>query len=197
MAHPRSFAGQGKFSHFAVALFFSTGLAAHASQAKAAEGIFDEIRFGATTSIGDGDNHESGVFPSFTIFFDPLGADSATGIAEKILRPRIHAGASIATSSSGVNEVYGGFSWDADLTERLFVELGVGATVHDGDLNDDGTSGPKLGCRLLFREYAAAGYRFDDHWNLSATLEHASNADVCNGPNDGLTRAGLMLGYKF
>ncbi|MCA1405127.1 acyloxyacyl hydrolase [Ensifer sp. IC3342] len=197
MAHPRSFAGQGNFSHVAVALLASTGLAASASQANAAEGIFDEMRFGATTSIGDGDNHESGIFPTFTIFFDPLGADRATGIAEKILRPRIHAGASIATSSSGVNEAYGGLSWDAALTERLSVELGVGATVHDGDLNDDGTSGPKLGCRLLFREYAAVGYRFDEHWNLSATVEHASNANLCSRPNDGLTRAGLMLGYKF
>ena len=62
---------------------------------------------------------------------------------------------------------------------------------------DDGSDGPKLGCRLLFREYAAAGYRFDDHWNLSATVEHASNANLCDGPNDGLTRAGLMLGYQF
>jgi len=44
---------------------------------------------------------------------------------------------------------------------------------------------------------AAAGYRFDDHWNLSATVEHASNANLCDGPNDGLTRAGLMLGYQF
>ncbi|MDK1386634.1 acyloxyacyl hydrolase [Sinorhizobium sp. 8-89] len=197
MTHPRSFACRGRFYQFAVALIFSTGLAAGASQTKAAEGIFDEMRFGATASIGNGDNHESGVFPSFTIFFDPFATDSATGIVEKILRPRVHAGASIATSSSGVNEVYGGLSWNADLTERFFVELGLGATVHDGDLNDDGTSGPKLGCRLLFREYAAAGYRFDDHWNLSATVEHASNADLCNGPNDGLTRAGLMLGYKF
>ncbi|WP_018239856.1 acyloxyacyl hydrolase [Ensifer sp. BR816] len=165
--------------------------------ARADQSIFDEMRFGATTSIGDGDNQEDGLFPSFTVFFDPFGADSATGFVEKVLRPRVHAGASIATASSGVNQVYGGFSWDIDITERFFVELGAGGTVHDGDLNDDGTSGPKLGCRLMFREYAAAGFRFDDHWNLSATVEHSSNANLCNGPNDGLTRAGLMLGYKF
>ncbi|APG84636.1 hypothetical protein SAMCCGM7_Ch1891 [Sinorhizobium americanum CCGM7] len=168
-----------------------------ATPVHAAEPIFDELRFGATTSIGDGDNQENGVFPSVTVFFDPFGADSTTGFIEKVLRPRVHAGASIATGSNGVNQVYGGFSWDVDITERFFVELGAGGTVHDGDLNDDGTSGPKLGCRLMFREYAAAGFRFDDHWNLSATVEHSSNANLCNGPNDGLTRAGLMLGYKF
>ncbi|AFL52594.1 lipid A 3-O-deacylase [Sinorhizobium fredii] len=168
-----------------------------ATSVHAEEPIFDELRFGATTSIGDGDNQEDGVFPSVTVFFDPFGADNAGGFVEKVLRPRVHAGASIATASNGVNQIYGGFSWDADITERFFVELGAGATVHDGDLNDDGASGPKLGCRLMFREYAAAGFRFDDHWNLSATVEHSSNANLCNGPNDGLTRAGLMLGYKF
>ncbi|ACP25390.1 hypothetical protein NGR_c16250 [Sinorhizobium fredii NGR234] len=177
------------------ALALLIGLAV--THAHAEEPIFDEMRFGATTSIGDGENKEDGVFPSFTVFFDPLGADSATGIVETVLRPRVHAGASIATASNGVNQVYAGLSWDVDITERFFIEVGAGATVHDGDLNDDGTSGPKLGCRLMFREYAAAGFRFDDHWNLSATLEHSSNADLCNGPNDGLTRAGLMLGYKF
>ncbi|MDW9416009.1 acyloxyacyl hydrolase [Sinorhizobium meliloti] len=192
----RSFAGRGPFIFIAAALTLSSALIGN-SQAGAAESVFDELRFGATTSIGDGSNQEDGVFPSVTVFFDPLGAGSANGLAEKILRPRIHAGASVATSSSGASEIYAGLSWDADITERFFIELGAGATVHDGDLNDDGSDGPKLGCRLLFREYAAAGYRFDDHWNLSATVEHASNANLCDGPNDGLTRAGLMLGYTF
>jgi lipid A 3-O-deacylase len=191
----RSFAGRGPFTFVAAALTLSSALIG--SQAGAAEGVFDELRFGATTSIGNGSNQEDGVFPSATLFFDPLGAGSASGLVEKILRPRIHAGASVATSSSGVNEIYAGLSWNADITERVFIELGAGGTVHDGDLNDDGSDGPKLGCRLLFREYAAAGYRFDDHWNLSATVEHASNANLCDGPNDGLTRAGLMLGYTF
>ncbi len=178
----------------AISALFGCSLA---TPVQAEKPIFDELRFGATTSIGDGDNQEDGVFPSVTVFFDPLGADSATGFVEKVLRPRIHAGASVATASNGVSQIYGGFSWDADITERFFIELGAGATVHDGELNDDGSSGPKLGCRLLFREYAAAGFRFDDHWNLSASVEHSSNAKLCDSPNDGLTRAGLMLGYKF
>ncbi|MDX0997180.1 acyloxyacyl hydrolase [Sinorhizobium medicae] len=191
----RSFAGRGRQA-FVVALVLSSASMAGITQTSAAE-IFDELRFGATASISDGSNQENGAFPSLTVFFDPLGADSANGLVEKILRPRFHAGASVATSSTGVSEIYSGLSWTADVTERFFVEIGAGATVHDGNLNDDGSEGPKLGCRLLFREYAAAGYRFDDHWNLSATVEHASNANLCDGPNDGLTRAGLMLGYEF
>lgn len=163
----------------------------------AGDGIFDEMRFAATASISNGDKREDGVFPSITVFLDPLDADGAKDLGEKLLRPRIHAGAAVATSSEGANQVYGGLSWTFDVTKRFFVELGAGGTVHDGNLKADGTSGPKLGCRLLFREYAAAGVRFDDHWNLSATVEHASHAELCDGPNDGLTRAGLALGYTF
>ncbi|MHC2489270.1 lipid A 3-O-deacylase [Sinorhizobium meliloti] len=135
----RSFAGRGRLTFIATLIACSSALTAGISQARAAENVFDELRFGATTSIGDGSNQEDGVFPSVTVFFDPLGAGSANGLAEKILRPRIHAGASVATSSSGASEIYAGLSWDADITERFFIELGAGATVHDGDLNDDGS----------------------------------------------------------
>lgn len=197
MRHLRSSVGQATLSPLAAALLAATGFAACAPAARAAEGIFDEMRFGATVPVAEGKHQESGLFPSFIVFFDPFGADNAGTLAEKILLPRVHAGASVATSSNGVNQVYGGFSWDADLTERFFVEAGVGATLHDGDLDGGDSDGPELGCRLLFREYAAAGYRFDANWNLSATIEHNSHANLCDCPNGGLTRAGLMLGYKF
>lgn len=193
MVHSRWFATA--LSGAAMVLALATSLVTRPAHAE--ESIFDEMRFGATVPVAEGRHRESGLFPSFTVFFDPFGADSANGLAEKILRPRIHAGASIATSSDGVNQIYGGFTWNADLTERFFVELGAGATVHDGNLDADGSNGPRLGCRLLFREYAAAGYRFDANWSLSATIEHNSHANLCDGPNGGLTRAGLMLGYAF
>ncbi|HEV7322740.1 MAG TPA: acyloxyacyl hydrolase [Ensifer sp.] len=168
-----------------------------AAPAFAAEGVFDEMRFGVTTSIASGDKQEDGVFPSFTVYFDPFDADGATDLGEKLLRPRVYTGAAVATSSNGVNQAYGGLSWTFDMTKRLFVEFGAGGTVHDGDLDNPNGDGPQLGCRFLFREYAAAGVRLDEHWNVSATIEHASHANLCDGPNNGLTRAGLALGYKF
>ncbi|MEI3851774.1 MULTISPECIES: acyloxyacyl hydrolase [Ensifer] len=168
-----------------------------AAPAFAAEGVFDEMRFGVTTSIASGDKQEDGVFPSFTVYFDPFDADGATDLGEKLLRPRVYTGAAVATSSNGVNQAYGGLSWTFDMTRRFFVEFGAGGTVHDGDLDDPNGSGPQLGCRFLFREYAVAGVRLDEHWNVSASVEHASHANLCDGPNNGLTRAGLALGYKF
>ena len=148
-------------------------LAAGASSlpAHAQDQIFDELRFGASASIQGGSEHEDGVFPEVTLFFDPFGHDEATGL-QKLARPRIHLGTSIGTSGSAT-QVFTGFSWTAD---------------------DDG---PALGCRVLFHEYIGAGYRFDNHWNVMAQVAHSSHANLCDGPNEGMTRAGLQLGYKF
>jgi hypothetical protein len=30
-----------------------------------------------------------------------------------------------------------------------------------------------------------------------ATIDHSSNANLCNGPNDGITHAGLAVGVRF
>ncbi len=162
----------------------------------AAETVFDELRFGASASISGDKSHESGIFPSATIFFDPLSSASAKTWQQSILEPRIYLGASVGTGD-GVDQIYAGFSWTADITDRFFVELGLGGTVHNGDLDSDGRSGPHLGCRLLFREQIAVGYRVTANWQVLATADHSSHADLCDGPNDGLSHAGLAVGYKF
>lgn len=164
--------------------------------AGAAETVFDELRFGTSASINGNGTHESGIFPSATIFFDPLSSGEAVTWQQSILEPRIYLGTSIGTGE-GADQVYGGLAWTLDVTEKLFVELGIGGTVHNGDLNDDGTNGPKLGCRLLFREQVAVGYRITDNWQILATADHSSHADLCDGPNDGLSHAGLAFGYTF
>ena len=32
---------------------------------------------------------------------------------------------------------------------------------------------------------------------VMATVDHSSNAGLCDGPNDGLTHAGLAVGVNF
>ena len=180
-------------------LFLSAGLLLSASSmgsAVAAEAIFDELRFGAGASLSNGNSRESGIFPSGTIFFDPLSSGTATTWQQSILEPRIYLGASVGTGD-GVDQVYGGFSWTADITSRLFVELGLGGTVHNGKLDGGNGKGPDLGCRLLFREQIGLGYRVTDNWQILATADHSSHANLCDGPNDGLSHAGLAIGYKF
>ncbi len=186
--------GLGLISGAPIAAFVMACLAS--GQAVANEPVFDELRFGSSVSIASGEKKENGLAPSLTVFFDPFAEMQAEGWKEIILQPRLYLGASIGTGDT-VNQVYSGVSFDVDVTEKLFLELGFGGTVHDGAVRDDGSSGPKLGCRLLFREYAAAGYRFNDRWQILATVDHSSHANLCDGPNDGLTHAGLSIGYRF
>lgn len=161
--------------------------------ADAGEQIFDELRFGASMSVQGGHSREDGVFPEVTALFDPFDYESATGW-QQLLRPRIHLGTSIGTSGEAT-QVFTGFTWTVDFNEKLFAEAGFGGVIHTGDLHGDG-DGPELGCRLLFHEYVGAGYRFDRNWSVMAQIAHSSNANFCDD-NDGMTRAGLMIGYKF
>ncbi|MBB3398626.1 MULTISPECIES: acyloxyacyl hydrolase [unclassified Rhizobium] len=161
----------------------------------AGEQIFDELRFGASASVQNGGEHEDGVFPEVSVFFDPFGQDAATGWRQQLARPRINLGTSIGTSGQAT-QVYAGFSWTANFNEKLFAEAGFGGVWHNGELEGN-NDGPDLGCRFLFREYLGAGYRFSQHWNLIAQVAHSSHANLCEGPNNGMTRAGLQVGYKF
>ncbi len=52
------------------------------SPAIADDGIFDDMWFGTAASINNGDTREHGVFPSFTVFLDPLDADGAKELGE-------------------------------------------------------------------------------------------------------------------
>lgn len=163
--------------------------------AQAEDKIFDELRFGASASVQGGDSREDGVFPEISVFFDPFGYETATDWKERLLRPRVELGTSIGTAGEAT-QFFTGFSWTIDLNKRAFLEAGIGGTIHTGKLDDNG-GGPALGCRLLFREYAAAGLNLDDHWRVLAQIAHSSDANLCDGPNDGMTRAGILVGYKF
>ncbi|KRB60182.1 lipid A 3-O-deacylase [Rhizobium sp. Root708] len=157
--------------------------------------IFDELRFGASASIQNGHEREDGVFPEVTVFFDPFDQDAATNWQQQLARPRINLGTSIGTSGQAT-QVFGGFAWTVNFNEKIFAEAGFGGVWHNGALNNN-TDGPDLGCHWLFHEYLGAGYRFDAHWNVIAQVAHSSHANLCDGPNNGMTRAGLQVGYKF
>ncbi|MDK4734137.1 acyloxyacyl hydrolase [Rhizobium sp. CNPSo 3490] len=166
-----------------------------AGSVNAGEQIFDELRFGASASVQSGRAGEDGVFPEITALFDPFGYEQAVGWQQQLLHPRVHLGTSIGTSGEAT-QFFTGFTWTVDLNEKLFAEAGFGGVIHTGEL-DDNDDGPELGCRVLFHEYVGAGYRLTRNWNVMAQIAHSSHADLCDGPNDGMTRAGIQIGYKF
>lgn len=158
----------------------------------AAGEIVDEVRFGAGGVIeGDG-SKDKGAVGSLELYFAPFGS-SGTGIASVLTQPRIELG--VSGGADATDQVYAGLNWHLPLGETFFAEAGFGGTVHNGNL--DGGDGPRLGCRVLFREQVALGVRLTDRVNLVAAADHSSHADICDGPNDGITHAGLALGVKF
>lgn len=182
-------------SKLAAGVVASLSVLASTSLARADEAkLFDELRFGASGSIQNGNGHEDGVFPEVDILFNPFGYDRTTSWTDQLKHPRIHLGTSIGTAGSAT-QFYTGLSWTVAFENKTFVEAGFGGTIHTGSLNSEDS--PRVGCRALFHEYVGAGYEFDPHWSLMAQVAHASHADLCDGPNEGMTRAGLLVGYKF
>ncbi|HVK91949.1 MAG TPA: acyloxyacyl hydrolase [Mycoplana sp.] len=152
--------------------------------------VVDEVRVGGSGSFG-GPSAESGVTGSAEIYFDPFRR-GGRDLTDLLLSPRLQFGAS---AGQGPDQVYTGLNWHIPLSESVFFEVGAGGTMHNGSL--DSGDGPNLGCRLLFREHAAVGLDLLDNLRLAATVDHSSSAGLCDGPNDGLTHAGLALGIRF
>lgn len=153
--------------------------------------IVDEVRIGASGLLDSSSSSETGAVGSAEVYFAPFGKPSDAQIA--LLKPRIQIG--VSAGRDAVDQIYTGLNWHIPITESFFAEFGAGGTVHNGNL--DSGPGPRLGCRLLFREHAALGLAVTDAVNVLATIDHSSNASLCDGPNDGLTHAGVAVGVKF
>jgi lipid A 3-O-deacylase len=119
--------------------------------------------------------------------------------------PRPHIGADINTAGN-TSDGYLGLTWGWTLLPSLF---GGGAVFANGSLGgavQDGFTGTKtsvappgrklLGSQVLFRESAELGYQITPVVNVSAILDHISNANLAPR-NAGITSAGARLGFKF
>jgi len=109
------------------------------------------------------------------------------------IRPAL--GASINTQGYTSN-VYLDARWQLETNCGVFLGLGVGGTVHDGQLKLENWDEKALGSRVLFHIPVELGYRFDAHNSLSAYFEHMSNAYTVD-PNEGMDRLGVRYGYRF
>jgi lipid A 3-O-deacylase len=54
----------------------------------------------------------------------------------------------------------------------------------------------RYGCRANFHENFSLGYRLTESVSVMATIEHMSNLHLCDY-NEGLTNAGVRLGFNF
>lgn len=154
----------------------------------------DEVRFGIYATNLDGANNIDGdIAINGELLFGRLRRDYADPVWQFLLNPRPHIGFSINPQGE-VSQAYIGFSRDFYLTDRVFFESGFGAAIHDGPTDDNNTD--SLGCPLLFHESATLGVELTEKLRVMATVEHSSNAGLCS-ENQGLTNAGVRLGYRW
>ena len=160
--------------------------------------LIDEVKIGGlahdVTFLGR--HVESGVDVNIEMLFTPPDVFRFIG------SPRPHIGADINTDGN-TSQGYFGLTWGIMLIQSLFgagdgifVNGSLGGAVHDGHLNSAPPGRKKLGSRILFRESAELGYQINPGLNVSAIVDHISNANLAKS-NAGITSAGARLGIKF
>jgi lipid A 3-O-deacylase len=113
-----------------------------------------------------------------------------------VLLPRPDIGFS-ANTAGKTSAAYAGVAWDYNITDRMFAEAGFGGSINNGHAGNNIPVGySAIGCNQLFRESGTLGYRLTQNWSVMATVEHMSNAGLCDR-NRGLTNEGLRIGYSF
>lgn len=92
--------------------------------------------------------------------------------------------------------VYAGLLWEIEMKSGMFLNLGAGAALHDGELETSEEDKKRLGSRVLFRIPIEFGYALNKRHRVSIAFDHVSNASLAY-PNEGLDKFGLRYGYRF
>ena len=173
----------------AVLLLSATGCAPSVSAGE----LVSELKIGVlnhdTPDLWSGFRRESN---SLDINVEALLSPSVLFLGGTI-RPAV--GASINTQGD-TSQAYIDARWQYDMPSGIFLGLGLGAAIHDGNLDPSDPDKKALGSRLLFHIPAEIGFHFDDHNSLSVYFEHVSNG-YTQDFNEGLDRLGVRYGYKF
>ena len=163
------------------------------SSAALAGGWIRELRGGALAhdvdGLWSGTRAESGVDWNAEVVLWRAGLGLRWGT--------LHPNLGVSVNDRGdTSKLYAGVLWDLEAPFGMFLNLGVGAAIHDGrrDTSDDDRK--QLGSRVLFRIPIELGYSITEHHRLMVTFDHVSNADLAS-PNEGLDTLGVRYGYRF
>jgi lipid A 3-O-deacylase len=160
--------------------------------------IVDEVKVGVLGhDLGFLGHHlEAGPDVNLEMLFTPPDVLAIIG------SPRPHIGADINTADK-TSDGYFGLTWGIMLIQSLFgagdgvfINGSLGGAVHDGYIDSGPLNRKLLGSRILFRESAELGYQLTPGINVSALLDHISNANL-GRHNMGITSAGARFGFKF
>lgn len=129
------------------------------------------------------------------LFHAPYSSDHQYRFVRQFLSPRPHIGFS-ANTAGKTSYAYVGLTWNYDIWGPIFMETTFGGAIHNGETKDVSETMEPLGTRILFRESASIGFRYNQKWSIMATVEHLSNAGI-GDYNHGLTHVGGKIGYEF
>jgi hypothetical protein len=188
----------------AAAAFFLSGL----GQALAGDpaSVLSEIRAGAM--VDDVELHTGPVYivpviPTIslgnldTASFDVLFKSPDLGAFEWLGSPRPVVGADLNFRHESM--VHAALNWHVDVPKsRLFVEGELGGAVTNAAKSGAIAPFRNVGCSQLFYWSINLGYKIDDHWDIMATEQHASQGGLCGDHlNQGLNYDGIRVGYRF
>jgi lipid A 3-O-deacylase len=155
--------------------------------------FISEVRLG--TFVHDAASPEQGSadLAGEILFANPF---SAPGSAWDFLLPRPSIGGTLSFAGK-TSEAFAGLTWTYDITRSIFVDAEFGGSVNNGKTGAIVPPGHNaMGCNWSFRESGSLGYRLTENWDITATVEHMSNAGACK-QNRGLTNYGARIGYRF
>jgi lipid A 3-O-deacylase len=156
-------------------------------------GWLHEIRAGVlwhdVDGLWSGSREEGGVDFNAEIIFSRPGFSLEVGT----VRPNF--GLSV-NNQGDTSKLYAGVLWELEMESGLFLNLGVGVAVHNGESESSEEDKKELGSRVLFRIPIELGYALSKHHAVSIMFDHISNAYLAR-PNEGLDTLGLRYGYRF
>ena len=129
-------------------------------------------------------------------------------------KPRVHLLAGVNTSG-GTNYVATGLAWRFNVSERVYIQPGIGVAVHDGRVNLPSPDEPgltpeerlkrlrdfqtklDLGSRVLFEPELSIGWKATRRLSVELSWIHVSHAKLADDYNPGLGDVGVRLLYRY
>jgi hypothetical protein len=109
----------------------------------------------------------------------------------------LHPNLGVSINGSGnTSKAYAGLLWELEAPCGVFLDLSLGAAIHDGRRESRDEDRKELGTRILARAAVELGYAITAHHRLMVSFDHISNAGT-HSPNDGLDTLGIRYGYRF
>ena len=109
------------------------------------------------------------------------------------LRPAI--GATI-NFNGDTSKAYADLRWETETASGVFFALGMGAAVHNGQIDFSDPVQKALGSPVLFHPSAELGYRWDGVNSISIFADHMSNG-FTQRYNEGMDTVGIRYGRRL